>query len=240
MHAELQALLELQQRDRMVRAVEEEIAAFNPELAELDAAVTEAAAQVESARHLIEEAGAKRVELEGKIETFRIQQDRRRQRLEWVRGAKEASTLMAEIDLGRSVLAREEAEWIRSSDRVQEAEQRTVDAEKALEDLKASQAARREEIAALKAEAQDRLSQAQSERAKAAAAVSKPLLGVYDRIRRGRAPDALYPLHGDSCGHCFTAVPMHRRRDIDAARQIVTCEACGVIVYSQAAVGMGA
>src|SRR3989475_3954794 len=39
----------------------------------------------------------------------------RSQRLEWVRGAKEASTLMAELDLARSVLAKEEAEFMRSA-----------------------------------------------------------------------------------------------------------------------------
>src|SRR2546426_1423136 len=66
------------------------------------------------------------------------------QRLEWVRGAKEASTLMAELDLARSVLAKEEAEFMRSGDAVSEAERKATDAEQALERLRADQASQRE------------------------------------------------------------------------------------------------
>jgi predicted nucleic acid-binding Zn-ribbon protein len=163
-------------------------------------------------------------------------QERRRQRLEWVRGAKEASTLMAELDLGRSVLAREEAEWLRSADRVQEAEAGAAEAERALQELKDGQAARREEIAALQAECHDRMGAAERERAQVAKGLSPAALTRYDRIRRGRAPLALYAMHGDACGHCFTAVPMHRRQELQAGLGIVMCEACGVLIYNAEAV----
>jgi len=53
------------------------------------------------ARAGIQAAMDRRDELEGKIANYRTMQDQRRQRLEWVRGAKEASTLMAELDLAR-------------------------------------------------------------------------------------------------------------------------------------------
>src|SRR5207247_1464994 len=69
------------------------------------------------------------------------------QRLEWVRGAKEASTLMAELDLARTVLAKEEAEFMRSGDAVGEAERKAAEAENALQKLRDSQAAERESIA---------------------------------------------------------------------------------------------
>jgi len=62
--------------------------------------------------------------------------------------------------------------------------------------------------------------------------VRPALLAQYERIRRGRARMALYPLHGDACGHCYTAVPMHRRRSIQDGQSVVTCEACGVMIYS--------
>src|SRR5207244_8896714 len=75
--------------------------------------------------------------LEGKIANYRTMQEQRRQRLEWVRGAKEASTLMAELDLARSVLAKEEAEFMRSGDAVTEAERKATEAEQALAELRA-------------------------------------------------------------------------------------------------------
>jgi len=230
--AELHTLLELQDKDRAIQSVKGEIAAFEPELDELDRAVRAAEQQLDAARRGITEAGDRRSQLESKIESFRTAQERRRQRLEWVKGAKEAANLMAEIDLGRSVLAREEAEWIRTADKVQEAETLVAEAEQVLADLRAAQAARREEISALQAECLDRLAVADAERKAVAKKLSPRALTQYERIRRGRAPLALYPLHGDACGHCFTAVPMHRRQELQAGHTITLCEACGVLIYN--------
>jgi predicted nucleic acid-binding Zn-ribbon protein len=230
--AELHTLLELQEKDRAIQSVKGEIAAFEPELDELDRAVRAAEQQLDAARRGITEAGDRRSQLEAKIESFRTAQERRRQRLEWVKGAKEAANLMAEIDLGRSVLAREEAEWIRTAGKVQEAETLVAEAEQVLADLRAAQAARREEIAALQAECLDRMAVADAERKVVAKKLSPRALTQYERIRRGRAPFALYPLHGDACGHCFTAVPMHRRQELQAGHTITLCEACGVLIYN--------
>lgn len=232
MLAELRTLLELQEKDRSIEGIENEIAAFEPELAELDGVIQAAEERLESARRAIDEAGDRRTQLESKIESFRQAQERRRQRLEWVRGAKEAANLMAEIDLGRTVLAREEAEWIRSAGQVQEAETAVAEAEQAVEEIRAAQAARREEIAALQAECRDRLTAAAADRKAFTKNLSERALNQYERIRRGRAPMALYALHGDACGHCFTAIPMHRRQELQAGQSITLCEACGVLVYN--------
>lgn len=231
MHAELESLLNLQERDLAVEAIENEIRSFDPELERLDSELAEALDRLEAAQRGIVDAGTQRSELEEKIENFRVMQERRRQRLEWVRGAKEASTLMAELDLGRSVLAKEEAEWMRSADRVQEAEARAADAEKLVQEVREGQAARREEIEALKADCEDRLTAAQAEREAAAKQVKKPMRVRYERIHQGRAPRVLYPLHNDACGHCFTNVPMHRRQELIGEEGIVMCEACGVLLY---------
>src|SRR5436853_2204049 len=112
------------------------------------------------ARAGIQAAIDRRDELEGKIANYRSMQEQRRQRLEWVKGAKEAATLMAELDLARSVLAKEEAEWIRSADKVQEAEKRAAEVERAVEEARAAQAPRREQLAALQAECRERLNAA--------------------------------------------------------------------------------
>jgi predicted nucleic acid-binding Zn-ribbon protein len=158
-------------------------------------------------------------------------QEQRRQRLEWVRGAKEASTLMAELDLARSVLAKEEAEFMRSGDAVTEAELKAAEAEAALEKVREAQAPRREALAGRRDALATEREEAVAAREAATRAVDSGLLGRYERIRKGKAPLALYALHGDACGHCFTAVPTQRRILIQRGATIETCEACGVLLY---------
>ncbi|MEX0690359.1 MAG: hypothetical protein WD934_11510 [Gemmatimonadales bacterium] len=237
MPAELKALLELQARDLAVNVIRQEIAAYSPELAALDEAIAAVRRAQNAAQRDVQDTGERRVAIELKIEEFKSMQERKRQRLEWVRGAKEASNLMAELDLGRSVLAKEEGEWVRTADHVQDAEARVLATEQQLAEVHESQTARRGEIAAALAEAEGRLAVAAAARAAAAKAVPIKLLRQYDRILQGRAPMALYPLHGGSCGHCYTSVPKHRRQELTNGTPLVACEACGVMVYQGAVAG---
>lgn len=232
MHPELEALLALQQKDQAVTETDEALGRLEPEVTALDAAQAAAERALETAQAAIQAALDRRDELEGKIANYRSMQEQRRQRLEWVRGAKEASTLMAELDLARSVLAKEEAEFMRSGDAVTEAERRAAEAERALEELRAQQAPLREALAGRREQIMNERERAVAERDKATATVSATLLARYERIRRGKAPLALYPLHGDACGHCFTAVPTQRRALIQRGTSIEGCEACGVLLYA--------
>jgi len=228
---DLELLLDLQEKDNAVRAAEDQLKALQPRIEELDATVSQAEAALESARKNTEEAESRRSELEGRIESYRLMQERRRQRLEWVKGAKEASAIMVELDLARSVLAKEEAEWIRSADQVQEAEQLISEAEEVIEQVKETQAAERAEIAAKVAEFEKELGIATGIRDEAASGVKQWMLDLYRRILQGRAPQALYPLRSGACGHCYTAVPLHRRQQIENGQAVEACEACGVLVY---------
>lgn len=231
MQPKLKKLLALQDADRVIMAIEAELEALEPEISLLDGSVQRAEDALVAVRGALEDATTRRQDLETRMETYKVMQERRRQKLEWVRGAKEASALMAEIDLARTVLAKEEADWIRSADEVQEREARV---EQGAADVTAeveSQVDRRAEIAKIQEECQSRLAEASEVRKKAAAKVERNLLQVYARIQKGRAPFAMYELHADACGHCFTSVPMHLRQQIGSGEALPTCEACGVLIY---------
>src|SRR5256885_16580083 len=111
-HPDLEALLVLQDRDVAVAGCDTRLKALDPELRQLDDQIAAAERVVEQARAGIQAAVDRRDGLEGKIASYRTMQEQRRQRLEWVRGAEEASTLMAGLDLARSVLAQEEGAFI--------------------------------------------------------------------------------------------------------------------------------
>lgn len=233
MHPELEALLDLQERDIAVVGADQQLEGLIPDGRALDEALAATERALEAARREIQAARSRREALEGKIANYKTMQEQRRQRLEWVRGAKEASTLMAELDLARSVLAKEEAEFMRSGDAVTEAERRAAEAELALLQLREAQAPQREILAGRREAILAERERALRERERAAASVGAAYLVQYERIRRGKAPLALYALHGDACGHCFTAVPTQRRSLIQRGASIEGCEACGVLLYAR-------
>jgi len=230
-HPDLEALLMLQQKDEAVRATDHALQALEPELARLDQALEGVEGKLELARRGIQDAVGRRGELEGKIASYKGMQDARRQRLEWVKGAKEAQTLMAELDLARTVIAKEEVEFLRSGDAVTEAERTAAEAEKGVEEVRDAQRADREMIEGKRQTIMADREKAVAERQAAAKSVQASLLLRYEKIRKGKAPVAVYPLHGGSCGHCFTAVPTQRRVLIQRGATIEGCEACGVLLY---------
>lgn len=122
---------------------------------------------------------------------------------------------------------------MRSGDAVGEAERKTAEAENALQKVHDAQAAQRETLAGRREEITNERERAARARDEASRAVKPALLARYDRIRRGKAPLAVYPLHGSSCGNCFTAVPTQRKALIQRGATIEGCEACGVLLYAK-------
>lgn len=232
MHPDLSKLLELQETDTRIAELDARGAALDAELAALDAELRRGADARDSARRAAEEAARRRDEQERKIESFRQQQERRKQRLEFVRNPKEAATLMAEMDLGRQVLAKEESDWVRAADGVGSVEAKAAEETRRYEEYATGQATQRARIAAQRQELDAERAAQLQEREARAGVLERPLRVRYDRLRRARSAAVVVPLNGDTCGACFTAIPKNRRSQIRAGLLLEGCEACGVILYS--------
>ena len=231
MHPELVKLLDLQDKDLALLDVDLRLRAVAEEVESLDQVVREAEARVEAARRAVQEGLRRRDEVEAKVDTYRKLQEGRRKRLEVSRPGKETAPLMAELDLARQVLAREESEWMRAAEAVSNLEGKVTEAEQAVESLRGEQEAPRGELSARIAELGAERAAKLALREDRAALIEKSLRARYDRLRRSRAPRAVVPLAGDACGACYTAVPMNRRSLIRNGSVIEGCEACGVILY---------
>ena len=231
MHADLVRLLELQAKDGAVAGVDRLLMDVAAEVAGLDQALAKAKEGLETARRAAADGARRRDELETKIESYRVLQERRRQRLEHVRNPKEASTLMAELDLARSVMAKEESDWVRSSEAVSDLERRVQDEEHGVVRFQEGQAPAREGLAARRAELMARREAAVADREDCAGRMDKQLRTRYERLRRSRGADIVVPLLNGGCGACHTAVPLNRRSQIRSGSVVDGCEACGAILY---------
>jgi predicted nucleic acid-binding Zn-ribbon protein len=231
MHADLLKLIDLQSKDAAVAAAEERLADLGRETAGLDEELQKARNVLDTARRAAADGQRRRDELETKIESYRILQDRRRQRLEHVRNPKDASTLMTELDLAQSVMAKEENDWVRSAEMAIQLEVKVKDEERNFAAVEASQAPERAVVAGRRAVLEAERDEATRAREATASQLDKALRVRYERLRRTRSNDVVVPLVGGACGSCHTAVPMNRRSLIRAGQMIDACEACGAILY---------
>ncbi|HEY7634668.1 MAG TPA: hypothetical protein VH763_03930 [Gemmatimonadales bacterium] len=231
MHADLVKLLDLQAKDTAVGEIEQRIERLQSEIAILDQALERAREVLEAARRAATDGARRRDEQETKIESYRVLQERRRLRLEHVRNPKEASTLMAELDLARSVMAKEENDWIRSAETVTQLELKAVEEQRKLAEVEAGQAPERAELEVRRAELEGEREAAVRERESSAAQIDRQLRARYDRLRRARSTAVVVPLVNGSCGACHTSVPLNRRSQIKSGQVLDGCEVCGAILY---------
>lgn len=232
MHPDLIKLLDLQAKDAAIAEVDAQVAEVDGEVATLDRDLERARGAREAAQRAATDGTRRRDELETKIESYRQLQERRRQRLEFVRNPKEASTLMAEMDLARSVLAKEESDWVRSADAVEALQAKVLEEQGKMDGVEAAQAPQRDTLAARRATLVERREGLVRDREESAGRLDRTLRVRYDRLRRARTTPVVVPLNGDACGACFTAIPRNRRSQIRSGAVLEGCEACGVILYA--------
>jgi uncharacterized protein len=237
MHADLVKLLDLQSKDGVVEEIQRRMEALKGEGDALDQALERAREGRDAAHRAAADGARKRDELEAKIESYRVLQERRRLRLEHVRNPKEASTLMAELDLARSVLAKEETDWIRSAEAVTQLEEKAKEADRGYAAFEESQGPERSSIAERQAGLDAEHAVARRNREESASQLDRALRTRYDRLRKSRAADIVVPLVGGACGACRTTVPLNRRTQIRSGAVLDSCEACGAILYPPELVG---
>lgn len=232
MHPDLVKLLDLQAKDLALLEADAALAEILAAEAELDARLARLAKESEAAARGAQEARRRRDESQKKIDTWRAQQEKRQQRLDTVRNAREATAVMAELDLAKQVLQREEGDWVALAAGAEAAEARQAELEAALADARAAQAGEREALAARRAAAEGQRADALAAREASAGELERTLRVRYDRLRKARAPKLpLVPLANFTCSACFTAVPVSRRAAIRGRLLIEGCEVCGVILY---------
>jgi hypothetical protein len=232
MHPDIVKLLELQSRDFALLEADRALDAVLAEIEALDGQLAEQAVAVERARQLTADTTRRRTEVDDKLANYRKLEERGKQRLESVRAPRELQAVTTELDLARSILAKEEAEWLRLSEQLGLQEATLREAERVLAEFRESQDTARSEIDARRQEADAGRLAALAGRDTAAGEVDRTIRNRYERLRSAKSAGVVVALAGAACGACYTTVTLNRRSQIRAGSLVEFCESCGVILYS--------
>jgi len=233
MQSEVEALLALQEDDTRITELEGRLRALDPRLAALDKKRESAVAALGRARTAVEAEEKRQRELQGKISQHKQMQEKNLAQFDAVKRLKEATAAMAQVESARRIIAEDESELAALTRRMGEMRTNVAAHEATLSEVEEEQATAREEIAKERTELHTALAEARTNRNGKTGGLPRSLLGKYDRIRTKRT-HALYPLRGESCGNCDTAIPMQRRNQMAVNGPIDVCEACGVLLYRAA------
>lgn len=232
MKPDVTALLDVQADDIRVYGIEDKLHALAPRLAALEQDRKRADDALHQTRQQVEAEEQRQRELQDRLRQHREHRDKSEALLNQVTSPREAAAAMAQIDQAKRLIADEERDLEAMQHRLAELRRAVGEREKTLKEVERVQQDTRATLDADRATLEKELDAVQAERNRKADAVPRSLLQRYDRIRSKRRTTALYPLRGQSCAHCDTAIPVQRRSNMAATGVTEICEGCGVLLYA--------
>jgi len=224
-------LIRLQHVDSEIAAVNALLDAIPLKLEAITGEIKATAILVSGAKDKLAANQKKRRELEGEVKSIREQTAKFKRQLNDVKTNKEYSSLLKEIEETDHKIAKIEEEILNEM----------IAADDIEKEIKSAVRKQGEEEAKLKLE-HDRTLAEQKEIEKKKAALEKDRggllphipsdqLSLYQRIARKTAGVALSPVTDDFCSICQMRVRPQILDELWAAKEIITCEACGRILY---------
>lgn len=228
------SLKELQKLDRRIAEARKKVSSFDPVLAEIDEPALALETDVEATRGRLKEMRLEARRLESSADERRSRTKKLQERMNEVRNLREEAAVHAELDMLRRALEGDEQEALGLLDQIRKLELRLDEQEAALEEARAELEPRRQELLREREEARDELAGLEDRRKQFAEEIDDRELRLYERIRSGKREVAVAELTPDgACGVCFSMIPLQLQTEVRDGRDLVRCEACGVILAAR-------
>jgi uncharacterized protein len=231
-HPDVAALLTVQDDDVIIHELEEQLAALRPRLEVMAKERDKAVNSLQQARQTAEAEERRRREVADRVAQHRALQEKNQAALNSVTSMREATAATAQLDQAKRMIDEDERELAAIGQRLVEANHLVEERERIASELEAAQAQARESLAADQQAIEVKLVKARQERQDKANTVPRSLLLRYERIRSRKRVHAVFPLRGNSCGHCDTMIPLQRRSMMSGSGATEICEGCGVMLYA--------
>jgi predicted nucleic acid-binding Zn-ribbon protein len=226
------ALLQVQADDLKAYGIEDRLDALLPRVAALETDRKKAAEALSQAEAQVEAEEKRQRDLQDKLRQHRELRDKSEALLGQVTTPREAAAAMAQIEQAKRFIADEERDIDVVGHKLTDLRKLTGEREKAVAETEKAQHEARASLDADKATLEKELAGVRAEREAKAKIIPRSLLQRYDRIRSRRRSTALFPLRGQSCAHCDTAIPVQRHSTMVATGATEMCEGCGVLLYA--------
>jgi len=227
----IEKLLILQDRDRQILRIKEQLARIEPERNLFQTKAASAQAGLDSAKLKVKqtETDRKKLELEveskkQQIEKYALQQFQTKKNEEYRALAHEIETCKQNItqleDQQLELMEQIEGYQKQAAAATREADESRKNAESQLKDLGAREGNLRSELIGL-----------ESNRDQLTAAIDERPLRQYERLLRSKGDNVVVGIQHGVCGGCHMKFPVQLVVSCQAAKEMVTCPNCGRILY---------
>jgi predicted nucleic acid-binding Zn-ribbon protein len=227
----IEKLLILQDRDRRIMQVREQLARMQPERQSLEsrAAATQAGLEAVKTKAKQVETDRKKLELEAdskksQIERYALQQFQTKKNEEY-------RALAHEIDTCKESIAQLEDRQLELMEQAETLQKEAVAAARQAEETRKSAEGQLKELSAREQKLNEELTALESNRNQLTADIDERALRHYERLLRHKGDNVVVGIERGVCGGCHMRFPVQLLVSCQAAKELVTCPNCGRILY---------
>jgi len=231
MASDLELLLKLQVIDYDIGELERSKEYLPDMMENLNREMEESGKKLEDNGNLLNENRVKQKELETEIGVKEAELQKYQQQMMSIKTNKEYDALVAEIDSIKETISQKETELLETIELVGNLEKEVKELEVKTTEIKDNNTKQLSILQEKVDSIGDTMSNKEKERHGVVTNIPKPILSVYERVRRGKGGQAVVVVKKRACGACFKALTPHKVQEVKRADKIYNCDSCGAIIY---------
>ncbi len=227
----IEKLLILQDRDRKIRRVQQELGHIGPERETLRTRAASAQTHLEAAKNRVKQIESDRKRLELDVEAKKTQIEKYANQQLQTRKNEEYRALAHEIDLCKEAIVKIEDEEIVLMEQGEAAQKEMTRAIQEANEAKKLMDSQVAQLDQREANLLKELAELQAGRAELVAAVEEVARTRYERLLKNRGDNVIVGVANGVCGGCHMKLPPQVLVTCRSQQEIVTCSNCGRILY---------
>jgi len=227
---DLSLLLNLQEIDDQLGELERSKIYLPEMIQNLEREVEEINLAVAANEKALDDSGREQRLLELEIETDKQDLEKFHKQMRVIKTNKEYDALTTEIDSKKQGIADKEERVLSYMAIADEAREKLAELRERLKDVESRNGEQlqllRDQESTLQAKIDDKI----VKRNVLMKDINKQIVGVYERVRRGKGGMAVVTIRKRACSGCFKQIPPQRIQEIRRGDRIFACDSCGRIL----------
>lgn len=227
----IEKLLILQDRDRQLLRVQDELSRIGPERVALQSKLTAEQGALEAAKHRVKQLESDRKKLELEVEAKKQQIERYSLQQFQTKKNEEYRALAHEIDMCKEGIVKLDDQQLELMEQIEAAQKQVAAAMQAANEARKVIESRIADIGARESNLQKELAQLQSNRNELAEAVDEITRSKYGRLLKQKGQNVVVGIQHGVCGGCHMQLSRSVIVTCQADQEIITCPNCGRILF---------
>ena len=227
----IEKLLILQDRDRKISRLRNELANIGPERRALEAKTASSQATLDSARHRTKQIESDRKKLELDVEAKKQAIERYALQQFQTKKNDEYRALAHEIEMARAAIVKLEDQQLELMEQAETLQREVASATRVADEAKRHAEQQLADLAVREENLKKEMATLEADRDQLVAAVDQTVLPRYERLRKSKGDNVVVGVANGVCGGCHMKLQRQVIVSCQGHLDIVSCPNCGRILY---------